>query len=905
MKTRIVVPPEPGLMGAFGAALEARSRLDSGLAKPSDIDLAELAGREVRKAEGFVCAGGAEKCDRRCQINRYEVRGRTHAFGGACDRYYNVRMHRTVDTAGLDLVSRRHRLLFETYAAKPARENGRTVGMVRSFLAHSLYPLFGTFFAEMGFRVVLSEETRPEDMARAAAPFCLPGLVSHAAFASLLRSRPDYLFLPHVTQIPVPDVPTYSRLCVFVQGESYYLRSTFRDEIESSPCSVIAPVLGMESGYEQAESAMVETALRMGVALADSRRAWAAACERQRVFERDLQRLGAEALERLERDPDALGIVVFGRAYNALAPEINMGVPHKIASRGHVVIPLDMLPADRYPVDRTMFWATGQRIMKAAQYVRERDNLFGVYITNFSCGPDAFLLSYFRDTMGRKPSLTLELDQHTANAGIDTRIEAALEIMQSWRRNGPQTGTAGSAYTPARLQDSGRAVVTADGRRRAVTDRSVEVLLPPMGRFSAPAVAAVMRRVGINARVLPEADRETLLAARKHATCKECLPYLVTTGSFLRYLDQPREASLVSLLFIPTGGGPCRLGQYREALRRTLERRQDPNVAVLSLTDEDGYAGLGVRALLRAWQAIVCADVFEDIRSMLSVTAADPAAALRELDGAWQECIRLFEGRLSMRLATLLSLVSARLARIPLRRDPADTPAVALVGEYYVRKEDFSRRNLVDYLQAQGFMVRVAPAMEYICYSNYNTSRGLQERQSPMGPIAARVRGAVQEWWERRIKLLLAQSGLYRFEMTDVARTIAGVRHLIDERMRGETILTVGSALREIVEHACGVVSIGPFGCMPSRISEAILRAEMTPKGKGRMPGWEQRGAELDGFGELPFLSIETDGNPFPQSVEASLEAFVLQARRLHARLHPCPRRRSTRHSAVEAAAAD
>ena len=35
--------------------------------------------------------------------------------------------------------------------------------------------------------------------------------------------------------------------------------------------------------------------------------------------------------------------------------------------------------------------------------------LFGTYITNFSCGPDSFIIGYFRDIMGRKPSLTLEL----------------------------------------------------------------------------------------------------------------------------------------------------------------------------------------------------------------------------------------------------------------------------------------------------------------------------------------------------------------------------------------------------------------------------------------------------------------------------------------------------------------
>jgi len=35
----------------------------------------------------------------------------------------------------------------------------------------------------------------------------------------------------------------------------------------------------------------------------------------------------------------------------------------------------------------------------------------------------------------------------------------------------------------------------------------------------------------------------------------------------------------------------------------------------------------------------------------------------------------------------------------------------------------------------------------------------------------------------------------------------------------------------------------------------------------------------------LPFLAIETDGNPFPQVIEARLEIFCLQVKRLHDRI--------------------
>ena len=70
-----------------------------------------------------------------------------------------------------------------------------------------------------------------------------------------------------------------------------------------------------------------------------------------------------------------------------------------------------------------MYWGMGKIMMKAGRFVERHPQLFGTYITNFSCGPDSFVVGYFREIMGRKPSLTLELDSHTADAGLEKSWE--------------------------------------------------------------------------------------------------------------------------------------------------------------------------------------------------------------------------------------------------------------------------------------------------------------------------------------------------------------------------------------------------------------------------------------------------------------------------------------------------
>jgi predicted nucleotide-binding protein (sugar kinase/HSP70/actin superfamily) len=82
------------------------------------------------------------------------------------------------------------------------------------------------------------------------------------------------------------------------------------------------------------------------------------------------------------------------------------------------------------------------------------------------------------------------------------------------------------------------------------------------------------------------------------------------------------------------------------------------------------------------------------------------------------------------------------------------------------------------------------------------------------------------------------------------------------------------------------VIAIGPFGCMPNRLSESILNETMNSKDKiATDPNNKQLRSVLSDIDDLPFLAIESDGSPFPQLINAKLETFCLRAERLHQRI--------------------
>jgi predicted nucleotide-binding protein (sugar kinase/HSP70/actin superfamily) len=78
-----------------------------------------------------------------------------------------------------------------------------------------------------------------------------------------------------------------------------------------------------------------------------------------------------------------------------------------------------------------MYWGLGARILRVAKRIARTPNWYGVHLTNFSCGADSFIEHFYRHVMGEKPYLILELDEHSAVAGLLTRIEAYRNVVKT------------------------------------------------------------------------------------------------------------------------------------------------------------------------------------------------------------------------------------------------------------------------------------------------------------------------------------------------------------------------------------------------------------------------------------------------------------------------------------------
>lgn len=897
----IVVPPEPGLMGAFGVALAAEEKLNNGLIIEEEFDLNELAERELAEDKPFTCKG-EETCDRQCTIRTLRVKGKRYPFGGACSRYTVMQNKSKASSGTLNLVFKREQLIFQQTPRKlpeaPPERAQKKIGLTHSLLSNTLYPLYFHFFSSLGFEVVTSSHAEPEGRAHQGAPFCFPVELAHGYMADLLQKDVDHIFLPQVKGLPSHSRENIGVTCPLSQGEPYYLKATFPQlRLEGF---LLTPVLDFSRGLQEGEEKFVDMGIKLGVSRREAKEAFHYALEQQEKINSQMKEWGQQILSELEKDPQKKAVVLFGRSYNAFTREANLGIPHKFASRGWSIIPCDFLPYEQEEPFHRMYWANGQLILQAANFVQKHPQLFGVFITNFSCGPDSFILGYFREIMGNKPSLTLELDEHSADAGLDTRVEAFLDIVSGYLESPAQGEITEKDKTPqlssgeylnhnnktgrikAYVENKWAYVELPDSSHLPLNHPQVKLLIPSMGELNARLVSAAVARKGIRTEVLPSPGEKEIKLARAHITCKECLPLQLTVGSLLRYLNQNGQYTDEQLIyFMPDASGPCRFGQYSVFMNRLMDRLGIKNVTTLSLSAENGYGGLGLDFTLRAWMALVIADVMHEIYNSLLVAARNKESALAVYNSVFDDLTEALQHKNFKQINNTLYEAAQKLSSIEKTGDIEDFPKVALVGEIYVRHDSFSCQEVIDYLAQQGIITKVAPIHEWLYYCDYLLQKGISP-SSLTQRIGNRVQGTIKSYTERKVKQILSQSGLYQYHPINMEKLISKGKRVISPELKGEAILTVSTTLQEIIDETEGAIAIGPFGCMPNRMAEAITGKTLEEEKKNSAEQKELVQRVFSRNNHLPFMAIETDGSVLPQVVQARLESFALQVKRLH-----------------------
>jgi predicted CoA-substrate-specific enzyme activase len=448
----LVVPKHREVLGAFGAAISLQEKMIRENEGKSVFRGLDSAINDRMAYNEKVCRADAN-CHNQCKLKIYNFDGRKSIWGGECGRYELIGRKGPKKENYFQLREK----IWQAHMSGVYEELGEegvmavdgrpTVGMQRALYAVRSEILWGHFFDQLGFRLVLTPPTNTRisssGIEAMTAETCYPVKVSHGHVKELI-GKTRYLYLPSMVNMRTPEDSETGFYCPLVQANQYMVREALDLDKESVLSPIIhlkydTPTLALELGEQLSR--------RLGKSRSEIRKALEYALARQDGFIRAMYEEGKEIMEM--HGPESPLVVVTGRPYNLYDERLNLRLGQNLAKIGVSALPMDFI--DLTSVDLSdfpsMYWGLGAQILRAAKFVECRPNYFGLHITNFSCGADSFIEHFYKYIMGDKPYLILELDEHSAVAGIMTRLEAYKNVIENTMQKLNSALCAGSRAT--------------------------------------------------------------------------------------------------------------------------------------------------------------------------------------------------------------------------------------------------------------------------------------------------------------------------------------------------------------------------------------------------------------------------------------------------------------------------
>jgi predicted nucleotide-binding protein (sugar kinase/HSP70/actin superfamily) len=365
----------------------------------------------------------------------------------------------------------------------------------------------------------------------------------------------------------------------------------------------------------------------------------------------------------------------------------------------------------------------------------------------------------------------------------------------------------------------------------SLLDRTLYV--PRMSIEGASALAAAYRSIGLDARLAPESDVNTNELARRYTIGEECYPQIVTLGSLLKLTEEQDFDPDKTAYLMPTTGGPCRFGQYKQLLEKILTGKGLDNVLIVSPSSSDGYIDFGNKSdyLFRnAWWAVVSSDALRKLllqtRPYERFTGDTDKIHIQSIDIICSIIERQnidIKQKLNQLIEAFTQIVKS-FAAIPGDYSKSK-PLIGVIGEIYCRLDSFANAELIRRIEKYGGEVWLSSVAEWVWYTNFYQEQDLKTKGESFSlkMLSSKIRSKVQLKDEHRLMVPLGK----RFEGYEEPTSVNSILELANPYLPhwgaiGEMILNIGGAIYFHHKGADGIIDISPFTCMNGIVSQAI-----------------------------------------------------------------------------------
>lgn len=399
------------------------------------------------------------------------------------------------------------------------------------------------------------------------------------------------------------------------------------------------------------------------------------------------------------------------------------------------------------------------------------------------------------------------------------------------------------------------------------------ILFGGLTRMHEALLEATFHRFGYTVKALDCPDTASLQWGKEFGNRGQCNPTYFTVGNLLKYLIHLRDdqgmdpADIVDrYVFVTIGScGPCRLGSYITEYRKVLrdagfggfrimdvrkfgEHKRNPNVAGLKLDLPITVAG---------YKCIIAGDVMNLIVCRIRPYELIPGAT----DAAIEECRDILCDAFRRGKSVWRALRRGRkvLDRVEVNR-LMPKPKVAIIGEFWaMTTEGDGNYELQRFLESEGAECDIQPVSNFLLYELWEVMHDIRERMmlrrrdgrkhkvendSPLLTLAA---CRLIDFVSRATFAAYARAaGLKHYSLPDMNHLARIARKMYPIELRGgEGHLEVAKVIEAVMKKkAHMVVSVKPFGCMPSSGVSDGVQSLVTAK-----------------YPEANFCAIETSGD--------------------------------------------
>ena len=813
----VTCPDIAGLMGAFGAALIARSDYKG---QPTSMlpidDIISLTYTSTSRR----CGGCANNC--MLTVNKFP-QGRTHITGNRCEKGLG-NIGATKKAPNMFEYKRKRLFNYEPLAESDAPRG--VIGIPRVLNMYENYPFWAVFFKELGFRVVLSpfSSRKIYELGMESIPSeseCYPAKLAHGHVQWLINKGIKTIFHPCVFYEHQENGSAQNHFnCPIVVSYPENLKNNV-EAVANGDVKYIRPFIAFTSEKTASDRLVRLCKEEWNIPEAAVHKAVHLAWTEQQNAKDDIRNEGARLLAQMEQEGKK-GIVLAGRPYH-IDPEINHGIPELIASYGLTVFTEDSLPV-ALNTDRSLRvvdqWVYHSRLYSAAEFVREREDMELIQMNSFGCGLDAVTTDQVNEILDNSNKLytLLKIDEINNLGAVRIRIRSLMAAMRMRKKENikptPKPVTYHRAEYSAKMKTEG-----------------YTVLAPQMSPIHFDILEPVFKKHGYNVVVLNNDNRTAIDTGLKYVNNDACYPSITVVGQIMEaILSGKYDTNRLAIIMTQTGGC-CRASNYVAFIRRALDKSGLSHIPVISLNangmEKNAGFKLSAGALIDAARALVYGDLFMRCLYHVRPYEKEPGSA-NALHEKWKNiCIdSLTNPKSKYSYKDVCEGIVEAFDNFPID-ETVKKPRVGVVGEILVKYMPLANNHLVELLEKEGAEAVVPDIMDFLNYCVFGSqykAKYLGTKKSSAVISAAGIK-IIKTLRKPAIDALKKSR---RFEapvsIYDIAEMTKPFLSLGNQY--GEGWFLAGEMVELLTHGTPNIVCIQPFACLPNHVvGKGVIKA--------------------------------------------------------------------------------